>query len=74
MYDGTSGIGYDMYPHDQRGFVDGQHKIIEAEEYAAIQAKYNELRVLAYSPDGKTLVIGPDPSEVGEFPQPAAAP
>ena len=73
MYDGP-GISYSMHPHDQRGFANGQNTRIDAEEYAAIQAQYNELRVLAYSPDGETLIITPDPSEVEEFPQPAVTP
>lgn len=38
-----------------------------AEEYAAISGAYSEIKVLAYSPDGKTLIMEPDPSEVEEF-------
>lgn len=67
-------ITYVRSPHDERGFItrnaDGSDDLITAEEYAATQAKYNEVKVLVYFPDDKSYIVLPDPSEIEELSRP----
>lgn len=66
-----SGTHYSRRLHDEHGFTGVDEEELTAEEFAAAQAQYKELKVLVYyTSDGGSIVL-PDPSEVGEFPQPA---
>ena len=61
---------YSMLPHDERGLTNGSsgYDAATREEYQAAQARYTAGAVLAYSPDGTSIVIKPE--DVPERPEP----
>ncbi len=64
----TGGMGYRiLYNIYNRG----REGICTAEEYEEIYGKFSRVKVLAYSPDGESLIIAPEPSEVEDILEPA---
>ena len=61
---------YFIQPHDERGLTNGSsgYDTATREEYQAAQARYTAGAVLAYSPDGTSIVIKPE--DVPERPEP----
>ena len=61
---------YFIQPHDERGLTNGSsgYDAATREEYQAAQARYTAGAVLAYSPDGTSIVIKPE--DVPERPEP----
>ena len=61
---------YFIQPHDERGLTNGSsgYDTATREEYQAAQARYTVRDVLAYSPDGESIVIKPE--DVPERPEP----
>ena len=61
---------YSMLPHDERGLTNGSsgYDTATREEYQAAQDRYTTRAVLAYSPDGESIVIKPE--DVPERPEP----
>ena len=61
---------YSMLPHDERGLTNGSsgYDAATREEYQAAQDRYTTRAVLAYSPDGTSIVIKPE--DVPERPEP----
>ena len=61
---------YFIQPHDERGLTNGSsgYDTATREEYQAAQARYTTRAVLAYSPDGTSIVIKPE--DVPERPEP----
>ena len=61
---------YSMLPHDERGLTNGSsgYDTATREEYQAAQDRYTTRAVLAYSPDGTSIVIKPE--DVPERPEP----
>ena len=61
---------YFIQPHDERGLTNGSsgYDAATREEYQAAQARYTAGAVLAYSPDGESIVIKPE--DVPERPEP----
>ncbi len=61
---------YFIQPHDERGLTNGSsgYDTATREEYQAAQDRYTTRAVLAYSPDGTSIVIKPE--DVPERPEP----
>lgn len=61
---------YFIQPHDERGLTNGSsgYDTATREEYQAAQDRYTAGAVLAYSPDGTSIVIKPE--DVPERPEP----
>ena len=61
---------YFIQPHDERGLTNGSsgYDAATREEYQAAQDRYTTRAVLAYSPDGTSIVIKPE--DVPERPEP----
>ena len=61
---------YFIQPHDERGLTNGSsgYDTATREEYQAAQDRYTTRAVLAYSPDGESIVIKPE--DVPERPEP----
>lgn len=61
---------YSMLPHDERGLTNGSsgYDAATREEYQDAQDRYTTRAVLAYSPDGTSIVIKPE--DVPERPEP----
>ena len=61
---------YFIQPHDERGLTNGSsgYDASTREEYQAAQDRYTTRAVLAYSPDGTSIVIKPE--DVPERPEP----
>ena len=61
---------YFIQPHDERGLTNGisGYDTATREEYQAAQDRYTTRAVLAYSPDGTSIVIKPE--DVPERPEP----
>ena len=61
---------YFIQPHDERGLTNGSsgYDTATREEYQAAQDRYTTRAVLAYSPDGESIVIKPE--NVPERPEP----
>ena len=61
---------YFIQPHDERGLTNGSsgYDTATREEYQAAQDRYTTGAVLAYSPDGTSIVIKPE--DVPERPEP----
>lgn len=61
---------YFMQPHDERGLANGGagYDTATREEYQAVRDGYTAEAVLAYSPDGTSIVIKPE--DVPERPEP----
>ena len=61
---------YSIQPHDERGLTNGSsgYDAATREEYQAAQDRYTTRAVLAYSPDGTSIVIKPE--DVPERPEP----
>lgn len=61
---------YFVQPHDERGLTNGGagYGTATREEYQTMQDKYTTEAVLAYSPDGKSIIIKPE--DVPERPEP----
>ena len=61
---------YFIQPHDERGLTNGSsgYDAATREEYQAAQDRYTTRAVLAYSPDGTSIVIKPE--DVPERPAP----
>ena len=61
---------YFIQPHDERGLTNGSsgYDTATREEYQAAQDRYTTRAVLAYSPDGTSIVIKPE--NVPERPEP----
>jgi len=61
---------YFIPPHDERGLTNGSsgYDTATREEYQAAQDRYTTRAVLAYSPDGTSIVIKPE--DVPERPEP----
>lgn len=61
---------YFIQPHDERGLTNGSsgYDAATREEYQAAQDRYTAGAVLAYSPDGTSIVIKPE--DVPERPEP----
>ena len=68
--DRTQGDSHATRFPKKNGLVDkangGTLEGLSLEEYAAISGAYNEIKVLAYTPDNASLVVLPDPSEMEE--------
>lgn len=61
---------YFIQPHNERGLTDGGvgYDASSPEEFQAVRGNYTESAVLAYSPDGESIIIKPE--DVPERPEP----